>query len=183
MEEQLEEQLSEVLDNILGLLLLEGSYEIEEGEEADHVSIETKDAGRLIGARGESLEALQLIVNQIMGRKMRELTPSEVEGFKRVIFDVEGWRKQKEEELTQKALEWGKQVLETQKDLELEPQSPWQRRVIHMVIGEMKGLATESVSEGRDRHVVIKLKTRADKSEQKPVPSEVEGSKVKSEEN
>lgn len=159
----MEDKLSEVLDNLLGLLLLEGSYEIEEGDEAINVSIETTDAGRLIGARGESLEALQLVVNQIMSRQ-GELVPSEpvlsevevVEGFKRVIFDVEGWRKQKEEELIQKAEDWGKQALATGQSLELEPMPAWQRRVVHMRVGEMAGLATESMGEGRDRHIVIR---------------------------
>ncbi len=152
----MEEKLSDILDNILGLLLLEGSYEIEEVEENFTVSIETKDAGRLIGARGESLDGLQLLINQIMSKKAGE---SE---FKRVILDVEGWRKQKEEELSQRANEWGKQVLETGKDLDVEPQSSWQRRVVHTVISEMGGLSSESIGEGRDRHIVIKVKTDKD---------------------
>mgnify|MGYP003393411023 CR=1 FL=1 len=154
-----EEMLSEVLDNILGLLLLEGSYEIEETEENFAVSIETKDAGRLIGARGESMEGLQLLINQIMSKKTGELAlseQSESNGFKRVLLDVEGWRKQKEEELTGRATEWGKQVLETKAEMELEPQSSWQRRVVHSVISEMGGLTSESMGEGRDRHIVIK---------------------------
>lgn len=146
--------MSDVLDNILGLLLLEGSYEIDEKDDSFLVSIDTKDAGRLIGVRGESLDGLQLIVNQMMskGRKGEE--------FKRVILDVSGWRKQKEEELIARSKEWGKEVLETGKEMELEPQSAWQRRVVHTVIGEIKGLTTESVGEGRDRHIVIKLKSK-----------------------
>mgnify|MGYP001600031543 FL=1 len=146
----MEEQLGEVLDNLLGMLLLEGSYDIEEGEESFSVSIETKDAGRLIGARGESLDGLQLLVNQMVARKIGE------SGFKRVVIDVEGWRKQKEEELAKSAQSWGKQVLESGQPLDLEPQSPWQRRIVHMTISEMKGLSSESVGEGRDRHIVIK---------------------------
>ena len=147
----MEETLGEVLDNLLGLLLLEGSYEIEEGDEGFAVSIETKDAGRLIGARGESLEALQLLVNQMVSRNIGE------KGFKRVILDVSGWRKQKEEELMESAKEWGKQVLETGKDLVLEPMSSWQRRIVHMTISEMNGLESEGVGEGRDRYIVIKI--------------------------
>ena len=146
----MEEKLSDVLDNLLGMLLLEGSYEIEEGEEGFFVSIDTKDAGRLISARGESLEGLQLLVNQIMSRKLEE------KQFKRVILDVSGWRKQKEDELKAMAEDLGKQVLETGKDFELEPMSAWQRRIVHMVTAEMKGLSSESVGEGRDRHIVIK---------------------------
>ena len=153
----MEQQLSDVLDNLLGMLLLEGSYDIEEGEEGFVVSIETKDAGRLIGARGESLEGLQLLVNQIMSRKVGE------EGFKRVILDVSGWRKQKEEELIVRAKDLAKQVKEDGKEIELEPMSPWQRRVIHMVISETEGLSSESVGEGRDRHIIIGLQ---DKKEQ-----------------
>lgn len=155
----MEEQLSEVLDNILGLLLLEGSYEIEETPENFSVSIDTTDAGRLIGARGESLDGLQLLVNQIMSKKTGE------EEFKRVILDVEGWRKQKEADLVQLANEWGKQVLETKQEMELEPQSSWQRRVVHTVISEMGGLSSESVGEGRDRHIVIKVKSQKEEPE------------------
>ena len=153
----MEDQLSDVLDNVLGLLLLEGSYEIEEADEAFSVSIDTKDAGRLIGARGESLEGLQLIVNQIMSRKVGEDSPAGE--FKRVMLDVSGWRKQKEEDLKAQASQWGKEVLESGKELELEPMSPWQRRVIHMVIEEMDGVISESAGEGRDRHIVIKIKS------------------------
>ncbi len=155
----MEDQLSDILDNVLGLLLLEGSYDIEEKEDSFFVSIETKDAGRLIGARGESLDALQLLVSQMVARKV------EAEGFKRVVVDVEGWRKQKEEELTASAKSWGKQVLEKGEILELEPQSPWQRRVVHMTISEMEGVSSESIGEGRDRHIVIKVKSKEQDAE------------------
>ncbi len=169
----MENQLSEILDNLLGMLLLEGSYEIEETDEDFLVSIETKDAGRLIGVRGESLDSLQLLVNQMVARKMAEVRVAKssgdsdkqpLEGFKRIVVDVEGWRKQKEEELKKSAESWGQQVLESGKEIELEPQSPWQRRIVHMVISEMDGLISESMGEGRDRHIVIKLKGKASKA-------------------
>ncbi|MDP3974101.1 MAG: R3H domain-containing nucleic acid-binding protein [Candidatus Daviesbacteria bacterium] len=153
----MEQQLSDVLDNLLGLLLLEGSYEIEEEDEVINVLVETPDAARLIGARGESLQSLQLVVNQIISQKVGR------EQFKRVIIDVAGWRKQKEEELTQRSQEWAKEVLESKKDLELEPMPSWQRRIVHMVVSETEGVESESIGEGRDRHIVIKLKTQNSK--------------------
>lgn len=164
----MEEQVSEILDNLLGMLLLEGSYEIEEEDDSFVVSIETKDAGRLIGARGESLEGLQLLVNQMVSRKVGETN------FKRVVVDVEGWRKQKEEDLVRNAKSWGEQVLETKKEIELEPMSAWQRRIIHMTVSEMDGVESESAGEGRDRHIVIKpvnQKTQkdSDKSEDQKI--------------
>lgn len=147
----MQKNIEEILDNILGLLLLEGSYDIEEDDEAFKVAIETQDAGRLIGARGESLEALQLLLNQMISRKSPD---SE---FKRVIVDVMGWRKQKEEDLASRAKDLANQVLETGNEVELEPMSSWQRRVVHMTIQDMNGVISESVGEGFDRHLVIKI--------------------------
>lgn len=143
-----QEDLSEILDNILGLLLLEGSYDIEEKDDMYHVSIQTDEAGRVIGYKGESLEALQLLINQIVSQRSTE--------FKRVIIDVADWRKNKEEELAQRAKEWANQVLESKKELELEPMSSWQRRVIHVTLQDMEGVESESIGEGRERHLVIK---------------------------
>ncbi len=143
-----QEDLSDILDNILGLLLLEGSYDIEEKDDMYHVSIQTDDAGRVIGYKGESLEALQLLVNQIVSQKSKE--------FKRVIIDVADWRKNREEELVQMSKEWAKQVLDSKKELELEPMSSWQRRIVHVTLQDIKGVESESIGEGRERHLVIK---------------------------
>jgi spoIIIJ-associated protein len=147
----MEEQLGDILDNVLGLLLLEGSYDIEESDEALQVSVETKDAGRLIGFKGENLESLQLLLNQLMSRKAGE------DEYKRVLVDVEGWRKQKEEELSNKAKGWIEEVKESGQDLELEPMSSWQRRIVHMAVQETEGVESESIGEGRERHLVIRL--------------------------
>ena len=156
----MEEQLGEILDNVLGLLLLEGSYDIEESDEALQVLIETKDAGRLIGFKGENLESLQLLLNQMMSRKIGE------NEFKRVLVDVEGWRKQKEEELASRAKGWIEQVKESRQEMELEPMSSWQRRIVHMIVGDSEGVQSESIGEGRDRHLVIKPLTNGFKKEQ-----------------
>ena len=144
----MQEKLNETLENILGLLLLEGSYEVKEQDNGFYVTIDTQDAGRLIGFRGESLESLQLLINQIVNNGNEE--------FKKIVLDVAGWRKQKEEELTNKAESLAEQVKASGQDMELEPMSAWQRRVIHTAIGEIEGVTSESIGEGRDRHIVIK---------------------------
>src|SRR3989344_1291789 len=150
----MEDKLSEILDNILGLLLLEGSYEISDTESGYNVMIETSDAGRLIGFKGENLTSLQLIINQIMSRQI-----GQSDEFKRVILDVSGWRQNKEGELAEKAKEWAESVKESGNEMELEPMPSWQRRIIHMTIQDMEGVESESIGEGRDRHLVIRSKT------------------------
>ena len=149
----MENKLSDILDNILGLLLLEGSYDIQDSEDGFLVMIDTEDAGRLIGFKGDSLSALQLIISQILSRQRGE------EEFKRVILDVSGWRQNKESELKQKAESYIAEVKESGKELELEPMPSWQRRIIHMVVQETEGVESESIGEGRDRHLLIKPKS------------------------
>lgn len=143
----MEAQVSEILENILGMLALEGSFEVNEKEEGIFVTIDTTDAGRLIGRNGETLSALQFLVNQILAKQTEE--------FKRVIVDVANWRSSKEEDLARKAKEWADQVKESGKPMELEPMPSWQRRIIHMTIQDTEGVSSESTGEGPDRHLVI----------------------------
>ena len=76
----LEAKVSEILENVLSLLSLEGSFEVEEREDGVFVSIETEEAGKLIGHQGETLTALQLVINLILSRQVEEP--------KRVIIDI-----------------------------------------------------------------------------------------------
>lgn len=145
----MEAQVSELLENILGMLSLAGSFEVEETEDAVFVSIDTEDAGKLIGHQGDTLTALQLMINLIVSKKNEQA--------KRVILDVSGWRKNKEEEVAHKARSWAEQVLEDKQSLELPPMPAWQRRIAHMTIQQTPGVKSESVGEGPDRHLVISL--------------------------
>lgn len=144
----MEEKTSEILENILSLLSLEGSFEVEEKTEGVFVSIEINDPGLLIGRGGETLSSLQLIINLILSRQMGEES-------RRVIIDVSGWRKSKEEELAHKARDWAQKVLDTKEAMELLPMPAWQRRIIHMTIEGTSGVKSESVGEGAERHLVI----------------------------
>ena len=145
----MEEKVSEILENLLGLLGLEGSFEIEEKEDGVFISIEAEDPGILIGRNGETLSSLQLLLNLIASRQM----PGD--DLKRIVVDVSDWRKSKEEELGSKAKSWAEKVIETKEPMELNPMPAWQRRIVHMVVEETAGVKSESVGEGQDRHLVI----------------------------
>jgi len=164
-----EAQVSEILENILGLLALEGSFEVEENKDGVFVSIDTEDAGKLIGKNGETLAALQLIVNQIVSKTRKEAAGDKKADDdippKRVIIDISNWRRSKEEELAHKARLWAEKVKETNEPLELESMPSWQRRVVHVVIQETEGVDSESFGEGLDRHLVISPSSGEKKSE------------------
>lgn len=164
----MEARVSEILENILGLMALEGNFEVTEGESEVIVVVEPNDPGRLIGYRGETLDALQLLVNMIVGRQLGQVE------FKRVVIDVSGWRKNKEADLERRARDWATAVLEQGKEMELEPMPSWQRRVVHLVISEITGVESESLGEGKDRHLIIKPAVVKEKSSKKRVKSMVE---------
>lgn len=145
----MEEKVSEILENLLGLLGLEGSFEIEEREDGVFISIEAEDAGILIGRNGETLSSLQLLLNLIASRQIGG------ENLKRIVVDVSSWRKSKEDDLAEKAKNWAAKVIETKEPMELNPMPAWQRRIVHMAIESTEGVKSESIGEGQDRRLVI----------------------------
>lgn len=160
----MEAKVSEILENILGLLALEGSFEVVEGPDEVVVSIETVDPGRLIGFRGETLDSLQLITNQILSR---EVSKDESLKFKRVVIDVAAWRKNKEGDLERRARNWAQEVIDNGQEIELEPMPSWQRRIIHMIVSEIEGVESESMGEGKERHLIIRPAAKEKPSKKK----------------
>lgn len=145
----MEDKVSELLEDILGFLGLEGSFEVEEKDEAIFVSIETEEPGKLIGKGGETLAALQLLLNLGFSRSVGEGES------KRIIVDISNWRKSREEELAHKARVWAEKVIASGEPMELEPMPSWQRRIVHMTIEGTEGVSSESMGEGEERHLVI----------------------------
>jgi spoIIIJ-associated protein len=103
--------------------------------------------GFLIGQRGETMRSLQFLVSQALRNNNYE--------YARVNVDVADYKKQRAERLAEKAQEWIKTVKDSGKELPLNPMNAADRRIVHKVAGDA-GLMTESVGEGRDRHIVLK---------------------------
>jgi spoIIIJ-associated protein len=103
--------------------------------------------GFLIGQRGETMRSLQFLVSQALRNNNYE--------YARVNVDVADYKKQRAERLAEKAQEWIKTVKDSGKELPLNPMNAADRRIVHKVAGDA-GLSTESVGEGRDRHIVLK---------------------------
>lgn len=103
--------------------------------------------GFLIGARGDTLRALQYTISTALRNQNYSKT--------RVNVDVAGYKKQRAERLAKAAEEWFKQVKDSGEPKDLEPMNAADRRVVHKA-AEDYGLTTGSVGEGRDRHIVIK---------------------------
>lgn len=103
--------------------------------------------GFLIGQRGETVRAIQFLVSSALKNQKYEMT--------RVNVDVAEYKKQRAERLAETAQEWIKKVQQSSEPYELRPMNGADRRVVHKVAAEA-GLLSESVGEGRDRHIVLK---------------------------
>ena len=102
---------------------------------------------RLIGYHGETLRAIEFLINQIIKR---------ADGSSpRISVDVAGYKQQRREALEAKAREAAGRVIASQAEEELPPMNPAERRIVHMAVRDIPGIATESRGEDRERRIVI----------------------------
>ncbi|HSX27981.1 MAG TPA: R3H domain-containing nucleic acid-binding protein [Candidatus Saccharimonadales bacterium] len=106
--------------------------------------------GFLIGQRGDTLRSLQFLVS--MGLKNQEAE------LNRVNVDIADYKRHRADRLAEQVAQWCEEVLKSKQPMELRPMSPADRRVVHRTVSEYGDLKTESVGEGRDRHIVLSLK-------------------------
>lgn len=103
--------------------------------------------GFLIGQRGDTMRSMQFMVSNALKNNGYEIT--------RVNVDIAEYKKQRADRLAERAQEWIEEVKKSGKAMDLQPMNSADRRVVHQVASEA-GLSTESVGEGRDRHIVLK---------------------------
>lgn len=109
-----------------------------------------ENLGLLIGRRGETLSALQLLVSLIVGHRTRHRM--------RINIDAENYRERREENLRSLALRVAQQVRNYRRSIALEAMPPHERRIVHIALADSKDISTESIGEGDERRVVISLK-------------------------
>ncbi len=122
------------------------AMKVAEKENGALISLEGEGLGVVIGRRGETLEALQLLVS---------LSANNGGGYFRVNIDVGDYREKRIDALNALANRVAKQVLSTGRNRTLEPMSAYERRVIHTAVQEIEGVESNSIGEGENRRVVI----------------------------
>lgn len=138
--------------DVLASMGMDCTVDLLENDETDppeeiRIEIEGRDAGRVIGKKGQTLSALQFLTNRVINKP----------GTKRrhVIIDAEGYRARREDTLTSMARRLGKQAVEEGKIITFEPMSPQDRRVVHLALAKFPGVVTKSDGEGDARRVQI----------------------------
>jgi len=106
------------------------------------------DLGLLIGWRGETLRALQTVVNLMMG-------DADAQTGRRVILDVERYRARREDQVKELGLRLANRVKRTGQRYTLDPMHAYERRAIHLALDSDEGVRTESSGQEPARRVVI----------------------------
>lgn len=121
----------------------------DEDDENPEITIEIsgKDAGRIIGKKGQVLGALQFLTHRAINRPGLER--------RHVLVDAEGYRSRRDNSLASMARRLGKQAMDEGKIITFEPMNPRDRRVVHLALAKFEGVITKSDGEGDDRRVQI----------------------------
>ncbi|MGQ9473603.1 MAG: RNA-binding cell elongation regulator Jag/EloR [Candidatus Caldatribacteriaceae bacterium] len=113
-------------------------------------AVDGEDAGVLIGRRGETLEALGVLLRTFLNKKGLEIGVVEL--------DVAGYKKKREETLRKLAERVAQRVVREKKRVKLEPMNARERRIIHTALKEHPQVITYSVGTEPTRRVVVELK-------------------------
>lgn len=120
-----------------------------EDDNHDEIRIEIvgKDSARVIGKKGQVLQALQFLTHRVVNRPGEEK--------RHILVDAEGYRSRRDDNLATMARKLGKEALKLGKIITFEPMNPRDRRVVHMALAKFEGVITKSEGEGDDRRVQI----------------------------
>ena len=114
------------------------------------LDIRGRDLGHLIGRQGQTLAALQYLVNLMVSRRLKGRVP--------VLVDVEGYKRRRYEALRHLAVRMAEQVRQTGRPVTLEPMPAFERRVVHLALNDYPDIVTQSVGSGMSRKVVIRMR-------------------------
>jgi spoIIIJ-associated protein len=129
------------LEDLLTFFGVNTTVQVSENGETIELMVDTDDGGHLIGHRGETLAAIQHLMNMIMRQESEERLYIHV--------DIGGYRRARLDKLEAQARELAQQVI-------LPPMNPAERRHIHSLLSDNESVTTESRGEGTGRRLVIK---------------------------
>lgn len=130
------------------------------GELAAHgieITIDGNDAGKLIGHRGDTLDALQYLTAMVTNRGHKD--------YVRVSLNACNYRDKRRKALQELAERLCQTALETGRPVLLEPMNPYERRIIHSTVTDIEGVSSSSSGEEPNRRILIMPDSAVGKNE------------------
>jgi spoIIIJ-associated protein len=137
----------EVLSEIIRLIGAPGQVETLRDAAGDGLVIQGDPSGLLIGRGGQTLDALEFVVNRIVGHEDAEAP--------RLSVDANGYRARRRAGLEEQARRAAARARSTRRAQTLAPLPPRDRRIVHLTLRDDPAVSTRSVGEGPLRRVVV----------------------------
>lgn len=141
------QRAAEFIDGMLEILKINAVSEVVEDGKEIKIDIKATNSAKVIGKHGDVLDAIQSIAGAVanIGR----------DDYKKVVVDCENYRQQREETLVKLANKLAAKAIEKGRKLNLEPMTPYERRIIHSALSENTEVKT--VSEGKEplRYIAV----------------------------
>lgn len=147
---ELENRVLSFINTLLEKMDMQANASILEDSTVDKikVNIKGKDSAKVIGYRGESLDAIQYLA-------VIEANKGNDNEYIKVVVDSENYREKRNVTLNSLAKKLAYKASRSNKRVELEPMNPFERRIIHTALQNNQYVETISEGEGVRRHVVI----------------------------
>ncbi len=138
-----------ILARILELMGEKAEIELSNEAEPDTVELSVKGdgSGLLIGRHGQTLDALEYLVNRALARKIKDAAP--------ISIDTESYRLRRRQQLHRMALSKGEQAKREHVQVTLEPMPPRDRRIVHLALKDDPLITTRSAGDGFLRAIQI----------------------------
>ena len=147
-ESELAGTVRDLLERIVGAIGVHARLEIEEDEETVTAAFSGRDLGLLIGKHGQTIDAIQYLVNAIVYR-------GQMEDRKAIVVDAAGYRERRKASLDALALRSAERAASAGQRVELEPMTAVERKVVHVRLKDYPGVTTASEGTEPNRFVVI----------------------------
>jgi len=134
---------------VLSGIGIHGKLDSYREDDVIYITVNGQDCGAAIGRHGETLDSISYLTNLVANRHSEERL--------RVVLDIGGYRKHREEVLVSMAHKAANHVLRSKKPFIMEAMNPAERRVVHAELQGVKGVTTHSEGEEPNRKVVVTL--------------------------
>jgi spoIIIJ-associated protein len=137
-----------LMTRIVTGLGIDGRIDVREDEESIVVTCSGADVALLIGRHGQTIDAVQYLLNAIAHR-------TQGDGRKEVVVDAAGYRERRRATLESLAVRTAEQVRTRGERVELDPMTAVERKVVHLKLKEFEGVQTSSEGTEPNRYVVV----------------------------
>src|SRR2546423_1598708 len=145
---ELADQVSDLIERITAGIGVRCRIQIDEDDDVLTASCSGSNLGLLIGKHGQTIDAIQYLVNAIVWR-------SRGEDRKDVVVDAAGYRERRRAALETLAVRSAEEAVATHSPIELEPMTAVERKTVHLRLKEFDGVETESEGTEPNRFIVI----------------------------